>query len=163
MRAALYTGLLLAVSCWLLAWLSSGSLDVGGFGGGATVSPAAAFFLPLLWGVGGCCLGALVYRWRQQQPATGTGPSGWSGSRSASASAWPQPSQPPAQQPQWRPPAVSDRPGPASASAPAAPVAPVAASASAAQGQSWPCPRCGAANQPFNVYCDTCGGRLSTA
>jgi hypothetical protein len=129
-RAALYAGLLLAVSCWLLAWLSSGSLDVGGFSGGATISPPAAFFLPLLWGVGGCYLGALVYRWRQQQPATAPPP----------------------------PPTVA-------ASVP--PVAPVAASASAsasvARGQSWTCPRCGAANQPFGVYCGTCGGRPSTA
>jgi zinc-ribbon domain len=66
LRAALGAGTLLVLGCWLLAWISGGRLR-GDYGNTTlAVSTVAATFLPLLWALGGGCLGALLNRARQQ-------------------------------------------------------------------------------------------------
>ncbi len=69
-RAALFAGVLLAIGCWLLAWLLG--LHVGAtvtFGAGGisgSISTGAALLLPPVWAIVGTWLGALLFIGQQR-------------------------------------------------------------------------------------------------
>jgi hypothetical protein len=167
MRAALGAGGLIAVGCWLLAWVCGGQMSTPLGGAGISVSPVAAVFLPVIWGMAGAWLGALVFLARQQRQLPATVGAYAVPNRSYPATAGHFPTAhiaPVSGYPAMGPP-VSGYP------AMAPPVSPVSAypwptsgpPVPAPDGTARPCTDCGTPNHLANHFCEACGRQLVAA